>query len=297
MFKLSRPVFLLGGAGQYFLGVGMARYLGVSLDNYVVVLGLFWVMSMQISTHYLNEYFDMHVEVSVPNPSPFSAGRGVLGEGEGQLKPEIGKLAAGAALTMVAFLTIAILQAGSLSASVGLVMVLIFLFAFFYSTPPIRLLNTGYGELTTAVIFGNLVPALGFLLQLEPLHRIFIISTLPLTFLALALIITVELPDYATDLKHNKRNLLIRLGWENGMLLHNMFILISFVLLGLAGLFGLPPAIALPAFIPLPLGLLQIWTMRRIAQGAKPNWLTLPLNSVVLFAAVSYLLTFAFWIR
>lgn len=297
LFKLSRPFFLLGGAGQYLLGVGMARYIGASLNSYSVILGLLWVMAMQLSTHFLNEYFDIPVDADVPNRTPFSGGSGVLGKGEDQLDPEIGKLLAGAALTLVAFLTIAIFQAGGLSSSVGLVMVAIFLLAFFYSTPPIRLLGTGYGELSTAVILGNLVPALGFLLQLEPLHRIFIITTLPLTFLALSLMISVELPDYATDLKHNKRNLLIRIGWENGMLLHNLFILIAFVLVGLAGLFGLPPVIAMPAFIPLPLGLLQIWTMRQISQGAKPNWLTLSLNSVVLFGAVSYLLTFAFWIR
>ncbi len=297
LFKLSRPYFLLGSASQYLLGVGMARYLGATLDVYVLILGLIWVWAVQLSTHYLNDVFDREIDDSVENRTPFSGGSGVLGEGEDQLKPEIGKLAAGTALTLVAFMTIAILQAGGLSLSVGLVMVLIFLGAFFYSTPPVRLLGTGYGELTTAIILGNLVPALGFLLQLEPLHRIFIITTLPLTFLALALMISVELPDYATDLKHNKRNLLVRLGWETGMLLHNLFILVAFVLLGLAGLFGLPPAIALPAFIPLPLGLLQIWTMRGISQGAKPNWFMLAFNSVVLFGAVSYLLTFAFWIR
>ena len=297
LIKLSRPFFLLGSASQYLLGVGMARYLGATLDGYLIILGLVWVWTIQLTTHFLNEYYDQHIDNDVPNRTPFSGGSGVLGDGEDQLNPEIGKLAAGAALTLVAFVTIAILQAGGISASVALVMVLIFLGSFFYATPPVRLLGTGYGELTTAIILGNLVPALGFLLLMEPLHRLFIITTLPLTFLALSLLISVELPDYATDLKHEKRNLLVRLGWQNGMLLHNLFILIAFVLIGLAGLFGLPPAIALPAFLPLPLALLQIWHMRGIAQGAKPNWLTLSFNGVVVFGAVSYLLTFAFWIR
>jgi len=111
------------------------------------------------------------------------------------------------------------------------------------------------------------------------------------------LLISVELPDYAADLKHGKRNLLVRLGWENGMWLHNLFIVFAFLFLGIGGFIGLPHSITLPAFIPLPLGLLQVWYMRRISIGAKPNWKLLTLNAVMLFGAVSYLLTFTFWIR
>jgi len=81
------------------------------------------------------------------------------------------------------------------------------------------------------------------------------------------------------------------------MILHNILILSAFLLLGLAATFGLPLAIVLPALIPLPLGLLQIWQMRRIDAGAKPNWTTMGFTAVILFASVAYLLAFTFWTR
>jgi len=109
--------------------------------------------------------------------------------------------------------------------------------------------------------------------------------------------IVFEFPDYLNDLKFDKYNLLVRVGWEKGMVMHNLLILTAFLLLGLAATFGLPLAIALPAFIPLPLGLLQIWQMRRIAGGSKPNWSTMSFTAVVLFGSVAYLLAFTFWTR
>ncbi len=81
------------------------------------------------------------------------------------------------------------------------------------------------------------------------------------------MMLAFELPDYASDLKYQKRTLMVRLGWQRSMNLHNYLILGAYLLLGLAVAFGMPFFIALPAFLTLPLGLLQIWQMRRIADG------------------------------
>ena len=128
-------------------------------------------------------------------------------------------------------------------------MALIFLGGFFYSTPPVRLTHSGYGELTTSILVGNLVPTFAFLLFGDVMHRLVIMSTLPLTFLVFSMLLVVEFPDYATDLKYGKRNLIVRIGWENAMGLHNTFILLAFVVLGLGGVFGIPRPIVLPALM------------------------------------------------
>jgi 1,4-dihydroxy-2-naphthoate octaprenyltransferase len=178
-----------------------------------------------------------------------------------------------------------------------IVMGLIFLGAFFYSVPPVRLVSSGYGELTTSIVVAVLVPALAFLLQVGELHRLVAMTTTPLVFLHLAMMLAFELPDYALDLKFEKLTLMVRLGWERGMTLHNLLILSAFVLLALALIFGLPTAVALPAFLILPLGLFQIWYMTRIAAGAKPHWNILGLMAVLLFGLTAYMLAFAFWTR
>jgi 1,4-dihydroxy-2-naphthoate octaprenyltransferase len=176
-------------------------------------------------------------------------------------------------------------------------MALIFLGAIFYAVPSVRLVFQGYGELVVAILFANLLPAFAFLLQTGELHRLLAMSTFPLTALALAFSLAYELADYAMDIKRGRHTLMVRVGWQRGMVLHNSMILVAFFLLGLALTYGLPFGIGLPAFLPLPLGLLQIWQMRRISDGAKPNWRALRLTALAIFATTAYLLAFAFWTR
>lgn len=293
--RLSRPLFLLGAALVYALGVGIARYIGVTIDWGLYLLGQAFVSTLQLSVHYLNEYFDAPRDVHNKNRTLFTGGSGAIGPGK--LSRNTALIAAVTALTFLASISVVILQRAPLTPLLVLVMIVSFFGAFFYSMPPVRLAESGYGELTTSILVANLVPAFAFILQYQDFHRLVMMSTFPLTALHLAMMVAFELPDYAIDLRQEKQNLLIRLGWQRAMNLHNVLILSAFLLLGMAIWSGLPAAIALPAFLPLPLGMLQIWQMRRIAAGARPNWRSLTLTAVVLFASMAYLLAFAFWTR
>lgn len=292
---LSRPLFLLGGALVYGLGVGIARYLGAPIDWSLYIIGQAYVTTMQLSAQYLNEYFDATADQQNPNRTPFSGGSGAVGEGK--LSQETVMWAALTTLTILASLTVVLISVVQLTPLLVTLVVLAFAGSFFYSTPPVRLSQTGYGELSTSILVANLVPIFAFVLQTGEMHRLLVMSTFPLTALHLAMMIVFEFPDFLNDLKFEKLTLLVRVGWERGMVLHNILILTAFLLLGLAATFGLPWAIALPAFIPLPIGLLQIWQMRRIAAGGKPNWTTMAFTAVVLFGSVAYLLAFTYWTR
>ncbi len=292
---MSRPLFLLGAILLYALGGGIAHYLGAEINWSLYLLGQVWVTLLQLSTHYLNEYYDMPADINNPNRTPFSGGSGAVGPGK--LSRNTALYAAITCLAFAASVTVIIIQSGALIPEMLLVMVLIFLGAFFYSVPPVRLESSGYGELTTSIIVANLVPWLAFLLQKGEFHRLLAMSTFPLTTLHLAMMLAFELPDYANDIKYEKRTLMVRVGWRRGMVLHNLLILSSYLLLGMAMVFGMPLAIGLPAFMTLPLGMLQIWQMRRIADGAPPNWRTLTLIAVLLFGITAYLLAYAYWIR
>ena len=295
LVRLSRPWFLLGGILVYALGAGIARYLGAQINWQIFLVGQMWVTLTQLSGQYLNEYFDASQDLDNPNRTFFSGGSGALGPGG--LPRRTALMAAMGCLAVVASLTVLIISSAKPQPSVVLIMALGFLGAFFYSVPPLRLETSGYGELTTSFLVANLVPAFAFILQWGDFHRLLAMSTFPLTFLHLAMMLAFELPDFAVDLKHDKRTLMIRLGWERGMSLHNLLILGSYLLLALAVWLGLPVRIALPVFFTLPLGILQIWQMRRIADGATPNWTAITLTPVALFAAVTYLLAFSFWTR
>jgi 1,4-dihydroxy-2-naphthoate octaprenyltransferase len=293
--RMSRPLFLLGGILVYALGVGIARYLGSQISWELYLLGQAWVTLLQLGAQYLNEYYDAPSDQDNPNRTPFSGGSGAVGPGK--LARSTALLAAAGCLAVTASLTVLLINTHKLEPATILIMLLCFLGAFFYTAPPLHLASSGYGELTTSIIVANLIPAFAFLLQVGDLHRLIPMTTFPLTALHLAMMLAFEFPDYATDTKHEKRTLLVRLGWRTGMGLHNVLILVAYLLLALAVTLGMPFFIALPAFFTLPVGLMQIWQMRRIADGAAPHWKTFTLTALVLFAAAAYLLAFAYWTR
>lgn len=293
--KMSRFHFLAGGILLYALGVGIAKYLGYPLDWLAVVLGQLWVSTLQLATHFLNEYYNGPFDQFNPNRTPFSGGSGAIGPGK--LSRQVALYSAMFLMALLASLTVVLLVMLDLSSETLLIMFLAFLGAVFYSVPPVRLEASGYGELTTSVLIGFLLPAFGFVMQTGSLHRLVAMSAFPLVTLHIAMLIAFEMPDYATDLKYDKRTLLVRMGWENAMLLHNLMILVSFLLVLVAASFGFPWQIAIAALIPMPLGLLQIWQMRQIGLGKKPIWMTLTLNGLVLFAAVAYMQAYSFWVR
>ena len=295
LIRLSRPLFLLGGVLMYALGVGIASYLGMGIDWGVYFLGQFWVTTLQLAGQYLNEYFDAPQDNQNPNRTPFTGGSGALGA-DG-LPRRTALIAAAGSLTVTASFTVLLLVTARLAPATLLIMIIGFSGALLYSVPPVRLSSTGYGELVTSFLVANLVPAFAFLLQSGDLHRLLAMATFPLTLLHLAMMLAFEFPDYATDVRLGKRTLLVRMGWQRAMLLHNMLILFAYITLGLAVLFGLPFFIALPSLLTFPLGFLQIWQMRRIADGEKPNWTALTLTAIVLFTVVAYLLAFTFWTR
>jgi 1,4-dihydroxy-2-naphthoate octaprenyltransferase len=293
--RLVRPLFLVGGILLYALGVGIARYLGIDIDWGVYILGQFWVTVLQLSAQFLNEYFDAPGDLINQNRTILTGGSGALGPGK--LPRQVALWSGLGCLVVLTFVTIVMISQIVLPPVAVLIMLLAFLGAILYSTPPVWLAASGYGELTTSTMISFLLPAFAFVLQTGDLHRLLTMVGFPLTGLQMAMLISFEMPDYAADIKFNKRTLLVRLGWQMGMSLHNILLLTSFFLLAAAIRFGMPVMIVLPAMIPLALALLQIWMMRRIAAGAKPNWNALTINALAIYVAVAYLLAFAFWTR
>lgn len=295
--RLSRPLYLAGGVLFYFLGVGIARYLGLALDWAVVLAGQLWVSAMQLCVHYLNEYFDHPQDAGHSARTPFNGGSGVLGLGEGQLRPPVALVAAGTALALVAAATNGLARGGVLTPTLLALLACIFFAAFFYSVPPLRLATSGYGELSTSFLLAALVPALGFALQSGGLHRLLGLSTFPLVALTLASLLTLEFADYAQDLRTGKRTLFVRIGWEQALRLHHMLVAAGYAMLLGSVAAGLPAAIGLLPLLSAPLAGLQIWYMQRIAQGLKPNWLALTFNGLAFTFLAAYLLAQGFWTR
>jgi 1,4-dihydroxy-2-naphthoate polyprenyltransferase len=293
IFRLIRPIYLLGGLILYTLGAGMARYLGEGLDWSIFWIGCGWVAAMQLAAHLLNEYYDAPGDSLNPNRTSLTGGSGAVGDDKISQRSVL--FLSFACLAVVAMLSVVIIGRVKPEPSTYLMMALGFLGGFFYSTPPLKLETSGYGELTASFLAGFLVPAFAFSMQAHRLDRMVLMVTFPLVVLALGMFIALELPDFVADLKSGKRTLTVRLDWKSAMNLHNILILASYLLIGMASFFGMPRFVALTAMLTLPVGLLQIWQMIRIGQGGKPNWNALTINAVATFGLMIYFLTYSFW--
>jgi 1,4-dihydroxy-2-naphthoate octaprenyltransferase len=293
--RLSRPLFLGGGFLLYALGGGIADYLGVTINWNIYLLGQAWATLLQLSTHYFNEYYNALADLDNKNRTILTGGSGALGPGK--IPRRFALLAGLACLAALASFTVILVSYVQPASEVYLIMFIAFLGAFYYSTPPVRLEASGYGELTATILATFLLPAFAFSLQTGELHRLLAMSSFPLAALMMAMLLAFELPDYTNDLKYKKRTLMIRLGWQTGMGLHNILILSAFLILLLARLFGFPWFATLAGLLPLPVGLFQIWQMRNIASGAKPNWTALTIGALALFSVTAYLQMYAFWMN
>jgi len=286
--RLSRPLHLLGGILFYGLGVAIADYLGRPLDLTTYILGQILILCIQLMAQYLNEYANSESSTNVENrfQLPFTGGN-VLGSAG--LPRRVPLYAAAFSLTLVACVILLMIFNLEVPWLAWGLLVLIFLGAFLYDLKPFNLATSGYGEITMSFITAGLVPAFAYAIQTGEIHRFILMSCTPLVALTFAALIAFELPNFASDSKFGRRNLLLRVNWPTAMRLHDIAILFAVVSIILAFFLGMPRRVALGTLIALPLVAAQLWQMDRIRQGYPARWRTLTLSAIALIGLTTYL--------
>ena len=290
MLRLARPWLLAGLLLFYAIGAGIAHFLGMQIDLAVYLLGQACVLLLALSSAYLSEYFAMleyptlKREQNGPNKAEeFLRLRNALVQ------------AAAVALTVGAMLTVMLFTRGAVNLTAILFLGFAFLLVIFYAVPPLRLARSSYSELVTAFFLVCITPALAYALQTGETHRLLILLTFPLTAMCIAMLLADELETYYADIKAGRKTLMVAVGWQRGMSLHNILILFSYLLVGLAAALKLPWSLTWPMFATLPVGLFQIWQMWQISNGQKPRWRLLRMTAYASFGIMAYLVAFTLW--
>jgi 1,4-dihydroxy-2-naphthoate octaprenyltransferase len=262
--RLGRPLFLGGGFLLYGLGAAIARASGHAIDWQRFAIGQGAVTAFQLMTHYANDYFDYEVDRANRTPTRWSGGSRVLSEGE---LPRHVALVAAVVLAAIGFACATLLGG---SALVVATVAAIFVLAWEYSAPPLRLCATGLGELDTALVVTVLVPWLGFLLQAPDRAGagMLALSIVPLALLQIAMLLAIEFPDAAGDEATGKRTLVVRLGAARAAWLYAAITAAAFVWPAIAYLAGLPGRVCLAMLVPLPLA---VWRLSRLAEHRDPS--------------------------
>jgi 1,4-dihydroxy-2-naphthoate octaprenyltransferase len=283
--RLSNPGLLVAGVLIYGIGPAVADYLGLRISPTLLILGVLVVAATLLLAQCLHAYFGLLIERGNPALDPSASHR----------PPRTSALYAAiisAGILAILLTGMAVQRTAPLASWLTLGIGILLTFA--YSVPPLRLGTSGYGELTAAIGVAGLAPAYGFALQTGEAHRLVWLATAPLIALAFAMLITLRLRDYAADSQHERRTLIVRLGWETGMRLHDGAIVLAVALMaaGLAG--GLPSRVGIGGAIVLPLAAAQIWQMRRIRSGFPPRWRVLVSVAAALLFLTAYFIMIGF---
>ncbi|MGA2491043.1 MAG: hypothetical protein ABSF99_12820 [Anaerolineales bacterium] len=285
--KLARPLHLLLAILTFSLGAGIARYLGRPFLAAAFGLGLLAVLAIQTAAYWLVEYFRLPLTPLAKDETP---------RHREALRTSLFQSALGL-LTVSGAIIVTLLLARLLPLPAGILLGLTIFFFIVYAVPPMRLSESGYGELVQAIALGPLFPALAFLIQFDEFHRLLTFATFPLTLLALAYLLVNDFPTFASDQKYGRNTLLTRLTWQRAIPIHHLLVLLSFLFFAITPLLGFPWGLVWPVFLALPFAVIQIAWLQNIARGGRALWkLLVPLATAV-FGLTVYLLALTFWIR
>ena len=286
LLSFSKPLLLTLATLTYFLGMGIARYLGRADSPLNFILGFGWIILLLLAMNLLTVYFRPYNEPLTGEETIVE--RNWLRAASFQISIAV--------LGMVALLTVMLFQSG-VAPSAIIYAALILLVALAYALPPFRLVTSGFGELILAILLALLIPAFSLTLQMGEIHRLLGAVSFPLIALSFAYFLALDFPAYKEDRKYERGSLLLRIGWRRAIPFHHILILTAYLLFAAMPLFNLPRAIFLPPFYIAPFAILQIYWMQRIAQGASPNWKFLKTLSIALLGLTIYIITLTFWMR
>ena len=217
---LSRLPFHSVGILPFLLGNIFVWYNTGEFHWDVFLWAITAVVLIMLTTYYAGEYWDIHEDTisGSQTPNPFSGGSQVIQRG---LLPRSNALWA-SLLCLSGALGIGVLlqfyfTTGRWTLPLGF---LGLVGGFFYSTPPIRWVNRGVGELWIAICYGWLPLVSAYYLQQGMPPPLIHWIALPIALTIFNVILLNEFPDYSADSQTGKRNLVVRLKRSRAALLY-----------------------------------------------------------------------------
>jgi 1,4-dihydroxy-2-naphthoate octaprenyltransferase len=276
-------VFITGM--MYVLGSGIAHYLGAEFKILQFLLGITWVMCIQIAGYILMIYF---------KPT------GNLADEANLLqlfknKPKLLLPIVSLFFITAAVVVVILLINQQFTINLGIILMMIVLGLVFYVMPPFMLAFNGYREVFLAIFQGGFVPILGFLVQSNVYHRLLLLITFPITLIALATHLAMSFSTYAADLNLEQKTFLRLFSWQRTIILHHVLLITAYAFFALGLIQGIPTALLGPALLTMPIAGLQIFWLHRISQGGKTIWPFFRVLAASVFGLSAYLLAFTFW--
>lgn len=258
----ARPEFFLAIVLPVLLGTAVAWREMQAFHAGLFVLAMLAAVLCHAGANVVNDYFDFRSGADNLNPaplSPYSGGSRMIQRG--LLTPRqtyiygLALLGAGVAIGLIL-----VARTGLSLLAIGLAGVAS---AWLYSAPPIAINYRGLGEALIGLNFGVL-PVLGACyVQAGAFPASALAASLPIAFLAGAILYVNQFPDYEWDKAAGKRTLVVALGRQRAVRVYPLFAAAAMLCVFAAVASNLLPAMSLLALAPVPL----VWRATR-ALGA-----------------------------
>jgi 1,4-dihydroxy-2-naphthoate octaprenyltransferase len=290
--RLGRLQFLIGGLIFHALGTAIAIFRGAPFDPRIFLWGQVAITTIQLATHYSNDYFDLAADHANPTPTRWSGGSRVLPDGE--ILPRTALITA-ILLSGIALVASLILAANLPDAPLTLPLILLALgLSWGYSAPPVHLHSRGLGELTTAILVPGITTLVGFYIQMHHFEWLPFLAIFPLSCLQFVMLLMIEFPDAAGDRLVGKNTLVVRLGSDRAAKLYIAVLLTAYAALPLLISAGLPIQVGALMLFTAPFALWQMWRMAHGAYANPAAWNSLAFISVFLLTSAALLECLAF---
>jgi 1,4-dihydroxy-2-naphthoate octaprenyltransferase len=217
---------------------------------------------LQLSTHFLNEYYDRGRDQANLNRTLFSGGSGVLADK--RLKPIVA-IWAGVGTTILAIAMLVTLN--RIFPTFGMTTIVLFSLAAIgalgYSVPPLALVERGLGDLDATLIVALLVPLFGYSVQTGQSSLTIVLTYIPLAALILANMLIVAFPDFEADRRTGKRTLVVILGPDRAARLYAILLAAGYMTSCLTLALGVPLMVLICKAATLPIAALSLWEIWR----------------------------------
>jgi 1,4-dihydroxy-2-naphthoate polyprenyltransferase len=227
--KAARPPFHSVGVMPLIVGSVLALKTTGIFNWPVFILSVIAVVLVMLSTYLNGEYHDIiEDEISGKMGKSAFAG-GSQSMFDGSVRRESVRIAGYAAIVLAMLIGILLqfyFKTGPYTILLGSLGVFM---GFFYSKPPLRLVNSGIGELMIGFCYGWLPVAVGFYIQTGYIASSIHWISIPIACTIFNVILINEFPDNAGDTAANKRNLTVRFGKERARFIYILATIISWI--------------------------------------------------------------------
>jgi 1,4-dihydroxy-2-naphthoate octaprenyltransferase len=279
--EAARPRTLVAGIVPVLAGTAAAGRLSPPRFFGSLVVAVF----MQIGVNFANDYFDAVKGVDTHErlgPRRLTS--------SGLIPPEAMRNA------MVAAFLVAVATGVGLAAVAGWELVVVgavsVIAALGYSGGPYPYGSRGLGEVFVFIFFGVVATVGSAYVQIEEISTLALCASVPVGFLAAAILVANNLRDIPTDSRTSKRTLAVILGDARTRVVFKALVIGSYLSLGLIALCGGGPWVLLP-LLSFPLA---IPVLRKVSTDSGRELIGVLVGTAKLQLAFGVLLALGLWL-